>query len=277
MLQNLKQKINIKYFMVAYVGFLLVLSLYTLGDSERFIKSIAIVFLYACFDLLWTYIRDKMWYLPVSSWISGLILALVAIPNPPLPLVLLLPLLAVASKQLLHFGKMRHILNPASFAMAAAAIFTPAISWWGVAWGTTPLIIVSIVGIFILWRQNRWDVTIPFYIAFGFLLVGYYFLNIQGFSLAGISVPEFLRTQLIDPTLIFFSTVMLIEPLTSTFSTRNQRIIYGVLVAFFAILITWLAQWFVWENQDPLVYGLLLGNLIASLLFLPKKISQSKT
>lgn len=273
MLQNLKQKINIKYFMVAYVGFLLIFSSYTLGDPERFIKGLILVFLYACFDLLWTYIRDKMWYLPVSSWISGLILALVAIPNPSLLLILFLPLLAVTSKQLLHFGKMRHILNPASFAMATVAIFTPAISWWGVAWGTQPLIIASLVGIFILWRQNRWHISIPFLASYAILLSAFFLWN----GIPATSLLQFIRPQLLDGTIIFFATVMLIEPLTSSFPNTKQRIFYGILVAFSAILVTYLSQQFAWENQDPLVYGLLLGNLIASLLFLPKKISQLKT
>src|SRR3989338_2193027 len=123
--------------MVVYLGGLLVFSSVALGEWERLWRGIFIVLLYAVFDLLWTYVRDKAWYLPVSSMISGLILSLVAIPEPPFRLVVFLPLLAVFSKHMVRFGKPRHILNPAAFSMGVLAFFMPvaSVSWWGVAWG----------------------------------------------------------------------------------------------------------------------------------------------
>ncbi len=254
--------------MVAYLGGFLAYSSISLGLTDRLFKGLVIVILYALFDLIWTYARDRMWYLPTSSWISGLILSLVAIPAPSIMLIILLPLLAVSSKQLLHFGRMRHVLNPASFAMATVAIFTPAVSWWGVAWGTPPLIVAALVGIFILWRQNRWHISVPFLVSYAILLSAFFLWN----GIPAASLLQFIRPQLIDGTIIFFATVMLIEPLTSTFPNTKQRILYGILVAFAAMLVTYLSQQFAWGNQDPLVYGLLLGNLIASLLFLTKKI-----
>lgn len=276
----LKQKINIKYFMVVYVGVILVVSAFALGSSERLLKGLLIVILYAAFDLLWTYARDRIWYLPVSSWISGFILSIVAIDAPSFILIILLPLLAVFSKQVLHFGKNRHIFNPASFGMAFIAFFVPSISWWGVAWstndrGTLPIIIaLSLVGIFILWRQSRWHVTLPFLASYAVFL----FLN---FLFAGIPLGDvfgFLKTQFLDGTTIFFATVMLIEPLTSTFPQKRDRIVYGALVGFLAVLATYAvsipfvsALTFA-NNIDPLVFGLLLGNLAASLAFLPSKI-----
>lgn len=266
----LKQRINIKYFMVAYVGGLLVFSSFMLGAPDRLWKGLWIVILYAAFDLLWTYLRDRVWYVPVSSWISGFILSIVAIPAPSLTLIVLLPLLAVASKHLLHFGKNRHVYNPAAFAMAIVALFVPAVSWWGVTWSTVewgrvPLAIVSVVGAFILWRQGRWHVALPF-------LASYAIFLSPLFLWGGIAVSQlltFLQPQLIDGTTLFFATVMLIEPLTSMFPTKGQRVIYGTLVGFFAVLVTYLSGLWNWERQDPLVYGLLLGNLVASLLFLP--------
>ena len=89
MFTKLKQKIPIKYFMVVYLGGLLVFSSAALGEWERLWRGIFIVLLYAVFDLLWTYVRDKTWYLPVSSMISGLILSLVAIPEPPFRFIIL--------------------------------------------------------------------------------------------------------------------------------------------------------------------------------------------
>lgn len=83
------------------------------------------------------------------------------------------------------------------------------------------------------------------------------------------NILSILRPQILDGTVMFFSTVMLIEPVTSSFSTQNQRIIYGVLVGFFAVLATYLGG--IIQLDDPLIYGLLAGNLLASLIFLSSK------
>lgn len=277
-----RQRINIKYFMAAYVGALLVFSAVWLGQPLWIAKGFAIVALYVLFDLAWTYLGDRVWYLPVSSWISGFILSVVAISDPSPLLIVLLPFLAVAAKHLLHLGKARHVFNPASFAMAAAAFFTPSISWWGVTWSTVsvgrvPLAIAVIVGLFILWRQARWHVAVPFLVSYGVLLGAFFLWMGNAFG----ELPMLLSPQLIDGTTIFFATVMLIEPITSTFPTRRQRAIYGALVGFFAVLMTYLSSVIpgipalaaapIAANLDPLVFGLLLGNLAASLAFLPSR------
>lgn len=278
-LSVLKQKINIKYFMVVYVGAVLVIASFVFGSTERLWKGLLVVLLYAAFDLLWTYTRDRAWYLPVSSGISGFILSVVAAPAPSLPLLVALPFLAVFSKRVLHFGKMRHVFNPASFAMAVVGFLVPSISWWGVAWntsrwGTFPIITaVSLVGIFILWRQSRWHVILPFFASYALFLA-------FNFSLSGIPLQNlltFLRLQLVDGTTIFFATVMLIEPFTSTFPQKRDQMVYGALVGFLAVFVTYLVSLPIVSalpfanNVDPLIFGLLLGNLTASLLFLPAK------
>jgi Na+-translocating ferredoxin:NAD+ oxidoreductase RnfD subunit len=277
MLQDLKQKINqiipIKYTLTIYLGLFLIYSSLALGAPELLGKGLFIVVLYSLFDLLWTYARDRVWYLPVSSWISGFILALVAIPNPPLGIAVLLPFVAVASKQLLWFGKMRHIFNPAALSMGALAVLSPSISWWGVAWGTPPLIIATVAGIVILWRQGRWHVTLPFLASYAFLLAVFFLLN----GTPPDKVIAFLRPQILDGTVIFFATVMLIEPLTSTLPARKHRIIFGCLAGFFALLITYLAGVLNLSRLDPLIYGLLLANVVASILFLPSRIKSNTT
>ena len=72
--------------------------------------------------------------------------------------------------------------------------------------------------------------------------------------------------------IVFFSTVMLVEPITSGFSARKQRAIYGFLCGFFAITVQVVIT-FNKINLDPLITGLLLGNLTASLLFLTRRTS----
>ncbi len=231
------------------------------------VKGFIIVILYACFDLLWTFIRDKVWYFPLSSFISGFVIAIVSIPNPPLYVLILLPLLAVFSKQLLHFGKMRHVFNPASFAMVVMSFFLPAVSWWGTSWDIIGLVVISIFGLFILWRQERWHVTIPF--LFSYTICLSLFLLLTGIT--SDQLPNILNAELVNGTVLFFSTVMLIEPLTSTFPTHKQRTVYGILVGFFSVAVMYILKLTGLPHQDPLVVGLLLGNLTAGLLFLPNR------
>ena len=265
--------------MVGYLGLLVLFSSLYFKDLKMFAGGLLIVILYTSLDLLWTYARDRVWYLPVSSWISGFVLTIGALPKPPLVILIALPFLAVASKQLLHFGKNRHVFNPAAFALAAMSFVAPSVSWWAVAGELLPtisglqkldpgmwLFLFSCVGaVIILWRQSRWHVTVPFLLSYAFFL--------SAFSLSnGIDIgrlPHVLFAQIVSGVILFFSTVMVIEPMTSTFKTKRQEMFYGGLVGLAVVVITYLARKFNLVSLDPLVFGLLSGNLIASLLFLP--------
>ncbi|MBI4127678.1 MAG: hypothetical protein HY459_01265 [Parcubacteria group bacterium] len=244
--------------MALYLAALLAFSSFWLGEPIRLLKGLLMVSLYAFFDLLWTYLRNRKWYLPLSSVISGLILALIAVPNPNFVLIVYLPLIAVISKQLFHFGWARHIFNPAAFALVFVSFFTPTISWWGVSWGIIPFWIVLISGLVILWRQKRFHVAIPFAITYFALLA--LLLLISHAPLTP------LLGSFREGTTLFFITVMLIEPVTSTFPTRRARIIYGVLTGIFAFLFSYGARFFL--VTDPFLYGLLAGNIVSGVLYL---------
>jgi Na+-translocating ferredoxin:NAD+ oxidoreductase RnfD subunit len=253
--------------MAVYLTALLIYGAFAFAGPMSLLKGAAIVFLYATFDLVWTYLRDKVWYFPLSSFISGFVLSIVSKPDLPIFFIVLLPLLAVCSKQFLHFGKTRHIFNPAAFAMAVTSFFVPVISWWATGWDIVPLVIFSLTGIFILWKQERWHVAIPFLALYSILL--FIFLLISGVTSG--NIPGILTAQLVNGTLLFFSTVMLIEPMTSAFATQRERIFYGLSVAVFSVGVAAFLRLTNIQNQDPLILGLLIGNLTASLLFLPKR------
>lgn len=255
--------------MVAYIGFLLFYSSFIANSWQILGKGIIIVICYTVFDLAWTFLRDKTFYLPVSSWISGFILSIASIPNPPLIILVALPLLAVASKQLLHFGKARHVFNPASFALAAVSLFIPVIGWWGVIGDGGPALfwIILLIGLFILWRQNRWHITITFLITYALLLSIYFILTGGNVN----QITSYILPQIMDRTTLFFATVMVIEPLTTSFLNRRKEIYFAIITGSAVVLITFLGQKYHWGAQDPMVYGLLIGNLTASLLFLPAK------
>ena len=192
------------------------------------------------FDFFWTYSRDRVWYLPESSIISGLILALVGAPSPDFALLVLMPAVAVFSKQLLWFGLGKHIFNPAAFSLVALSLAGyPAVSWWGVSWGAPATYAVLAAGLLILWRQRRWETALPFLFIYA-LLFG---------------------VRLLDGTTLFFATVMLIEPLTSNFKGIQNQLFYAgiaVLGTFFLGKTGWAI--------DPLLGGLLIANIVTSLL-----------
>jgi len=232
------RKIPIKQFMVGYLGLVLALSSYFFGSFEYFIKGILIVFFYSIFDLIWTRVRNKVWYLPQSSIISGLILALIGPALPSMTYIILLPAVAVFSKQIIRFKNGRHIFNPAAFSLVLISFFYPVVSWSGVAWVRHEsyfLWVLIASGIFILWRQKRWET------AFAFLAIYAFFF------------PD----QLLDGTLIFFMTVILIEPITSFSPTHIGRMAYGAIASSGAILASYFGAFVFY--LDPLLLGLLFA------------------
>jgi len=251
--------------MLAYLGVLLLVAAIRSGATERFLFGLIIVALYALFDLIWTRLRDRVWYVPISSLISGLVLANVGPPVPAWPLLILLPFLAVAGKQLLHLGKARHVLNPAGLSLLLISFFAPVVTWWTAAADVWTLLAVSAVGLFILWRQQRFHVAVTFLFVYALCLSG--FALTRGAAIQ--TLPFILRSALLNGPLIFFATVMLIEPITSSFPTRNTRLAYGALVGIFSVGSLWLASSLPMLGFDLSIGGLLLGNLAASLLFLP--------
>ena len=251
--------------MAAYLAAAFVYAGFSFSSPANLLKGLLIIILYAVFDLGWTYVRDRAWYFPLSSWISGCVLAIVSLADPTVLQIILLPLLAVFSKQLLHFGKMRHVFNPAGFGMAVTSLFFPAITWWATGWDMKALIVVLLIAMFIWWKQERWHVAISFLVPYVVLLTIYLLFNGISFD----NLPHILSAYLLNGTVLFFMSVMLIEPLTSAFPTRKQRIFYGLFVSLYVILAMIFFKLTGLRGQDPMILGLLLGNLTASLLFLP--------
>ena len=267
MLSHLKHKVPIKLFMIGYLAALLSYSSFRIGVYDRFLSGFVLIALYIIFDLLWTYWRDTIWYLPFSSVISGFLLAIVGSAGGNFALVIA-ALVAVFSKQVLHFGKERHIFNPAAFSLTTLSLvslvspsnFAFGPTWWAVSWvspayvwGTQVFWALCLVGIFILWRQNRFHVALPF--------LGVYAVGLW-------------RIFSLDPTTIFFMTVMLIEPITSSFSSKKKEAWYGALVGAGAVFCTLLSSMSIplFDTIDPLLGGLLIGNGIAALAFLPRRL-----
>lgn len=280
MLLYVRQRLLIKPFMIGYLALLLLLSSLIFEIYDSLWQGVVIVVLYAMFDVVWTYTRDRVWYIPFSSIISGLIMALVGTSLGSAWGLAAVPFVAVFSKQVIRFGVLRHIFNPAAFSLVffsflgalhpAFNVFAP--TWWAPSLAS-PFIFTLILfaGSFIIFRLQRWHIVLPFFVVYSvfWLILFLFYPSIGG----GIS--EVLRQHLLDNTLIFFVAVMLIEPVTSSFPLHRQRVFYGASVAVFAGIFTYgistaAGAWFSW--LDPLIGGLLLGNLIAGIFFLPRRV-----
>ncbi len=167
--------------------------------------------------------------------------------SPKLPFyeLLLASLVAIFSKNFIK-GANRHVFNPAGIgALTSSFIFGNPVSWWASSF--QPLIslyfllllcpfLVSMV------RLKRFPITIPFLLIYSLLIFLFNKVN-----------PA---TGLTDPTVVFFSLVMLPEPQTTPNRPVTQ-ILFGSFVALASIGFSKFAL-----NVDPLILSLLTGNLL---------------
>lgn len=186
-----------------------------------------------------------------SQFITGLILALIIGPLPLLPNLFFLtiaPAVAMASKYLITINK-QHIFNPAAFAVVVTAVlFHSGASWWIGSLPMSPFIIVG--GIIMLRKIHRFNLTL------GFLLMYLLFIiatNLQSFLSLHTARIIFTNVFLVSP-LLFFSCVMLTEPLTSP-ADRTLRTYYGIFTALVFILL---------QKFIPVSYTLELSLIIAN-------------
>lgn len=187
-----------------------------------------------------------------SQFITGLILALIIGPLPLLPNLFFLtitPILAMASKYLITINK-QHVFNPVSFAVVVTAVlFHSGASWWIGSIPMSPFIILG--GIIMLRKIHRFNLTLGFLFTYLLFII---VTNLQSFS-SFTTVVAILRNTLFVSPLLFFSFVMLTEPLTSP-ADKNLRTYYGIFTAFVFIML---------QKFTPFSYTLELSLLIASL------------
>lgn len=201
--------------------------------------------------------RDrKPFSIPRSGLISAAIVALILNPNSYWCVYLIAPFLIVGVKRYLHFGKIRHLANPAGFALVTFSLYEPnLVSWWGVA-NTDLLVPIIIFGLYTVYRLKSW-ITVASYAL------------IYASGLVLLNAP--LKSALFDPTFLFFVSIMLIEPVTSNFPLKIHRIFYGLLCAVIGLKILVFDQLPIVEKLDPLLGGLVLGGIISGFLLSPKK------
>lgn len=184
-----------------------------------------------------------------SVYITALILASVISPASNISGLLILSqtaLLAISSKYILNI-KGKHLFNPAAFGLALTTLILPssAASWWVGTSLMMPVVLLS--GVLITRKLQRFSMIFAFFVIF--LAASAYYL-FQGLDFATNFKKIFL-----DAPLLFFSFIMLTEPLTSP-PARILQIIYGALVGLLLSIV-------------PPEFALLIGNIF-SYLFSPK-------
>src|SRR3989344_306397 len=162
-----------------------------------------------------------------SQFITALILALIVGPvdfGKDVIFLTILALISQASKYVIAYRK-RHILNPAAAAVLISAIVIQrGASWWVGSLALVPFVILG--GLIMTRKIRRFKLAGIFIGAYVALIVGDSIF--QGATIS--HTASLIRDILFFSPLLFFSFVMLVEPLTSP-PLSKWRNYYGALVA----------------------------------------------
>ena len=178
-----------------------------------------------------------------AAIVSGLIIGLLIAPTLPWYFVATAATFAMASKNFIRYNN-RHIFNPAGFGLLLTSLlFHFDISWWGVSFQILHFSIPAIIFFLILLspgfvsiiRLQRYPIVLSFWVTYAILL-----------WLIKINIS-------LDPTVLFFSIVMLPEPMTTP-NYPNRQLVFGPFVAIVSVI------------SGSLIFGLLVGNLVFYLL-----------
>lgn len=218
---------------------LFLLSLYFLGILSFGIEKVAwqavpVILATTLSGAIFDFLELKRWSKPITPFITGLIIGLVSSFGEQALILASLGVAAMFVKFIIKFDG-RHIFNPAGGGLFLGLLFSSYPSWW--VGGSNFWIYLIWIPILLL-KFKRWTPILVF-LLFQIILDG----------------PQVLTST----SLLFFSSVMLIEPKTSPADLKNG-LIYGFLVSISFLVLTKYPI-----IQDPLIASLLLGNLYARL------------
>ena len=195
-------------------------------------------------DLLFMKLRGIRVFFPSAAVVSACIIGLLTSPNHPWYVPIAIGIIAMLSKNFVRLSN-RHIFNPAGFGLIIGSIiFNQNISWWGVSWQQFRIHNLEFIIYFLILlspafvsmvKMKRYRITLSFFLVY-------------------ILLSKTLNSVL-DPTTLFFTTVMLPEPMTSP-NNHKRQILFGSLVALLCFLPTNV------NFVDPFIIALLIGNLV---------------
>lgn len=215
-------------------------------------------------DLFFTFLRKRALFIPYAAIATGLILSLTLSPHIQWYEILLVASISMGAKNFLRISN-HHIFNPAGIGLVVGGILLHQnVSWWGVSFQTLiPFGIKHTLFFFILllpslvsvYRMRRYGSILSFLITYTLLLL---LLNNFNFTI--------LQTALFDPTALFFSIVMLSEPMTSPVQLKKQ-IPYGIFVALIAIFVSSSFVGTILTSHHLLPDGFLPALLVGNMVF----------
>lgn len=241
-----------------FVFFCLSASIIGWGSALRlFVTCIGFTIL---FDLGFIYLRIRKLLFPSAAIVTGLILTLIIEPSASWLQIAIIATAAMGMKNFVRISG-RHVFNPAAFGLFAGWIlFGLNPSWWAATlypWDKQFLANIVLYVLFIGIAYISCYKLRRYLVAATYLMISFLFSIFFSSSFIGA-----LQT-VISPGVLFFSVVMLVEPMTSPVRVKNQ-IIYGLFVAFVQILFLVIFRNFGIENlrPDASIIALLIGNLV---------------
>lgn len=260
---DLKQAINKFTVYQCVIVFLIALTLvsaFSYGFGAKALLPILIaVITTTLLDLAINYFKFKTWEFPQSALISGLFIGGLLTQGLQWYVYLIAGAIAILSKHLVKYQQ-RHIFNPANFGILLVSIIFGASHTW---WISSPLILVLIFGIFILWRLRRFDLGLSFAAAYFALVL---LVNISNPVACGMMnmqchmqpspLTDIYYAIINGGVIYFFAMFMLIEPKTHP---RNNRVYYGIFVAVMLVI----AENAIPQHSIPI--ALAVGNIFVPL------------
>jgi glycine betaine catabolism B len=186
-----------------------------------------------------------------SVYITALILSLIVSPINSLSdlgFLFWAALLATASKYILAIGN-KHLFNPAAIAVVLTSIgFNASASWWV---GNLYMTIPVAIGTFLIVRKlKRQDLVYSFLFTASLLSIGFGIIKRT-------NILNTLNSIVFHSPLLFFTGIMLTEPLTSP-SANTYQFIFGTLVGFLYVPDVHIGTLYFSPEQ-----ALILGNIFS--------------
>ena len=245
--------------MVAFLVALILISAFFYGFGvQALIQVLIAVLTAAILDFIIKYLKFKKLEIPYSAIISGLFIGGLLTQNLHWYIYFGASVIAILSKHLIKV-RHRHIFNPANLGILAVFILFSAPNSW---WISSPFYLAAMFGLFILWRQRRFDLAVSFlaayYILHAFIPEPEMMGSMHMVNMA-MAMHDFYQTLISQSTIFFFAMFMIIEPKTHP-AARKQRIFYGILVAAMLIGIE------IYNPRFGIPFVLAVANLFVPLL-----------
>lgn len=227
-------KISLYHLIVIFLVSLYFLGAFKFGLAKVLGQALPPILAAITSDAILRFFRLKKWTISLSALISGLIIGLVAQFGEKTLVLISIAVAAIIVKFLVRLDG-RHVFNPAATGLFIGLLLLSSWpSWW--VGGTNTWIFAIWIPI-LLYKQRRWAPMV------GFLVPVIIFNGL---------------TILSSVSLLFFMSVMLIEPKTSPTGVQIG-LVYGLIVGLGYLLLSQTAY-------DSLIASLLIGNLGARLL-----------